>query len=120
MARTIGSHWEWLVEDSLVLLNIVTDCAGHFAHRSVVSQLRAGDDMTKVSLPAVFLSPFSALELGADRFLAFFDILNIGEQNKAKEAGLQRLVTVLRWYLASYAELEVCLVWDLRLDCLGG
>jgi hypothetical protein len=63
--------------------------------------------MTKISLPAVFLSPFSALELGAHRFLAFFDALNIGERNKSKDAGLQRLITVLRWYLASYAELEV-------------
>lgn len=34
-----------------------------------------GQDLTKVSLPSVFLYPYSVLELGGLRFLSFIHLL---------------------------------------------
>lgn len=44
--------------------------------RSVVSQLKPGQDMTKVSLPCAFLEPYSILELAALRLGGHFSILS--------------------------------------------
>ncbi len=45
------------------------------ALQSFISQLTVGEEITKVSLPAVLLSPYSAIELAAYRGLSFIHVL---------------------------------------------
>jgi hypothetical protein len=69
--------------------------------RSVVGQLKPGQDMTKVSLPSAFLEPYSILELAASRLGGYFPMLT---ETKGVDP-LHRMLAVVRWYLASYTEL---------------
>jgi len=67
------------------------------AAKSFVSQLSVGQDLTKVSMPAIFLNPYSILELGGSKTLAFSSLLL--EANHKKDP-LERMTAVLRWYLS--------------------
>jgi len=72
--------------------------------RSVITQLRAGQELTRVSLPAIFLEPYSILELASSRYLGYLDQL---QNLSIQKDPLQRLVMIIRWFLAAYCELEV-------------
>jgi len=71
--------------------------------RSVITQLRAGQELTRVSLPAIFLEPYSILELASSRYLGYLDQL---QNLSIQKDPLQRLVMIIRWFLAAYCELE--------------
>jgi hypothetical protein len=64
--------------------------------KSFVSQLKIGQDLTKVSLPAVLLYPFSMLETFGYRETGSFD--QLFELNK-EDRPLERLLTVVKWHL---------------------
>jgi len=66
--------------------------------RSFVSQLRPGQDLTKVSLPAIMLFPFSLLEVMGSRELSYYDKLL--EINKGVD-GLDRMIAVSNWFLCT-------------------
>eukprot|EP00027_Filamoeba_sp_ATCC50430_P009187 CAMPEP_0168561338 /NCGR_PEP_ID=MMETSP0413-20121227/11542_1 /TAXON_ID=136452 /ORGANISM="Filamoeba nolandi, Strain NC-AS-23-1" /LENGTH=767 /DNA_ID=CAMNT_0008592703 /DNA_START=91 /DNA_END=2394 /DNA_ORIENTATION=- len=66
--------------------------------RSFVSQLRPGQDLTRVSLPAILLYPFSMLEVFGCRELAAFDLLL--QMNK-QESAYDRIQTVVKATLAT-------------------
>jgi len=65
--------------------------------KSFISQLSIGQDLTKISLPAAFQYPYSALELGAVRCLSYCHLLQ--KANK-EEDPLQRLFCAVRWFLS--------------------
>eukprot|EP01119_Soliformovum_irregulare_P023366 TRINITY_DN814_c0_g1_i1.p1 TRINITY_DN814_c0_g1~~TRINITY_DN814_c0_g1_i1.p1 ORF type:complete len:394 (+),score=100.97 TRINITY_DN814_c0_g1_i1:121-1302(+) len=67
------------------------------AAKSLISQLSVGQDLTRVSLPAIFLHPFSALEVGGARVLNHCDLL-VGVENKSEP--VDRFLGVLRWHLS--------------------
>lgn len=64
--------------------------------KSFISQLSVGQDLTKVSLPSVFLYPFSMLELGSARFLPYFDLLI--EASKQTDP-FERFLGVVKYFL---------------------
>jgi len=65
----------------------------------LISQVRIGMDLTKVTLPTFILERRSLLEMYAD-FFAHPDIFtNIGEKKTPEE----RIVQVLKWYLSSFS-----------------
>jgi hypothetical protein len=66
--------------------------------RSFVSQLRPGQDLTRVSLPAVLLHPYSMLEVIGYRELTYFELLL--DLNKEPDP-MQRMILVLRWILST-------------------
>jgi len=66
------------------------------AAKSFISQLSVGQDLTKVSLPSVFLYPFSILELGSARFLPYFDVLI--EASKHTDP-FERFLGVIKYFL---------------------
>ncbi len=45
------------------------------AARSIISNLSIGQDVTRISLPALFLRPYSLLEVFGGRALEYFDII---------------------------------------------
>jgi len=69
--------------------------------RSVVSQLKPGQDMTRVGLPSIFLEPYSILELAGNRNSSYFHILNECKDGDS----FHRLLSIIRYYLACYMEL---------------
>lgn len=68
------------------------------AAKSIISQLKIGQDMTRVSLPAEFLYPYSILELGGVRALNYGHYLC---EMTEMENPVDRIVAVARWYLSS-------------------
>jgi len=70
--------------------------------QSFISQLSIGDEITKVSLPAVLLAPYSATELAAFRTLGYVHLLL--RANRETDP-FRRFLCVLRWYL-SYTQKE--------------
>jgi hypothetical protein len=66
--------------------------------RSFVSQLKPGQDLTRVSLPAVLLHPYSMLEIFGFRELSAFEVLL--PLNKESEP-LERFLCVMRWFFAT-------------------
>ena len=65
----------------------------------LISQVRIGMDLTKVTLPTFILERRSLLEMYAD-FFAHPDIFtDIGEKKTPEE----RIVQVLKWYLSSFS-----------------
>eukprot|EP01116_Phalansterium_solitarium_P021643 TRINITY_DN680_c1_g1_i1.p1 TRINITY_DN680_c1_g1~~TRINITY_DN680_c1_g1_i1.p1 ORF type:complete len:950 (-),score=407.06 TRINITY_DN680_c1_g1_i1:787-3636(-) len=62
--------------------------------KSFISQLKPGQDLTRVSLPAVLLHPYSLLEVMGSRELTTFDVLV--DLNRQKDP-LERFLNVLRW-----------------------
>lgn len=66
--------------------------------RSFVSQLRPGQELTKVSIPVQLLFPFSILEVVAYRELSYFD--QILPVNTITDP-LDRMLCVVRWYLCT-------------------
>jgi len=71
--------------------------------RSVISQLRTGQEMTRVSLPSIFLEPYSILELASSRYMGYLDQL---QNLHSQKDPLQRMVMIIRWFLAAYCELD--------------
>jgi hypothetical protein len=65
--------------------------------RSFISQLRPGQELTRISLPAVLCHPFSMLEYVAQRELSIFHVLF---KVHKEENALKRMLLILRWYLA--------------------
>jgi len=72
------------------------------ALQSFISQLSIGQELSKVSMPAVILSPYSAIELAGYRGLSFIHILL--EANIERDP-FRRFLFVLKWYL-SYTQKE--------------
>ena len=70
---------------------------------SLVSQLTAQPDITKFSLPAVFLYPYTVLELGAFRALRYERML--AACKKAKNP-VDRILEVTKWFLTSVERME--------------
>jgi hypothetical protein len=66
--------------------------------KSFISQLSVGQDLTKISLPAVFQYPYSALELGGHRSTSFCHLLY---QANNEEDPLKRMLCAVRWFLSS-------------------
>ncbi|PRP77945.1 oxysterol binding family protein, member 7 [Planoprotostelium fungivorum] len=64
--------------------------------RSLLSDLKIGQDMTRVSLPATLLYPFSMLEVFSARELGVFHLLF--DLNKIEDP-YQRMLQVVRWSL---------------------
>jgi len=64
--------------------------------KSFISQLSVGQDLTRVSLPCVFLYPYSVLELGGSRLLSHIEYLYL--LNREKDP-INRMIAVVRWYL---------------------
>lgn len=71
--------------------------------RSVISQLRTGQEMTRVSLPSIFLEPYSILELASSRYMGYLDQL---QNLHTQKDPLQKMVMIIRWFLAAYCELD--------------
>lgn len=67
------------------------------AVRSFITQLSIGQDMTRVSLPSVFLYPYSILELGGDRALSFAHTLM--EANRETDS-LKRMICIVKWFFS--------------------
>jgi len=65
--------------------------------KSFISQLRIGQDLTRVSLPAVYLRPYSILEEAVTRNFMHIDLLF---PIPKKEDPLDRLMGVLSWLLS--------------------
>eukprot|EP01118_Nematostelium_gracile_P019133 TRINITY_DN874_c0_g1_i1.p1 TRINITY_DN874_c0_g1~~TRINITY_DN874_c0_g1_i1.p1 ORF type:complete len:733 (+),score=187.36 TRINITY_DN874_c0_g1_i1:91-2289(+) len=66
--------------------------------RSFVSQLKPGQDLTRVSLPAVLLHPYSILEVVGFRDLVSFDPLC---RMNSETDPLERFLCVLRWFFGT-------------------
>jgi len=66
--------------------------------KSFISQLSVGQDLTKISLPAVFQYPYSALELGGHRSTSFCHLLY---QANKEEDPFNRMLCAVRWFLSS-------------------
>lgn len=66
--------------------------------KSFISQLSVGQDLTKISLPAVFQYPYSALELGGHRSTSYCHLLY---QANNEEDPLKRMLCAVRWFLSS-------------------
>lgn len=97
------------------------------ATASLITQLKKGADLTKLSLPAVFLNPYSALELSSYRNAIQFPVLcgykknglfgfffqsDFGSKccwdriNKEQDP-LQRFLRVVAWFLAGIKQEDV-------------
>jgi len=61
-----------------------------------VSQLKIGQDLTRVSLPALFLYPFSMLEVLGQREVSAYDVLCT---INTKKTPLERMIAVVTWLL---------------------
>lgn len=73
------------------------------AAKSVYSQLSYGQDLTKVSLPAVFFHPYSALELGSVRSCIYLDeLIKANHQDEP----LPRFLAFIRWFLTAVSKQE--------------
>jgi len=68
-----------------------------------IGQLKSGQDLTRVSLPCVFLRPYSLLEEVAARNISHFDILFKVEQEKDP---LMRMLGVCRWLVSTAKQEE--------------
>jgi len=64
--------------------------------RSFISEVKVGQDMTRVSLPATLLYPFSMLEVFSARELGVFHLLF---KLNTEEDPFQRMLQVVRWSL---------------------
>ncbi len=75
----------------------------HHRRGSLVTQLTANPDITKFSLPAVFLYPYTVLELGAFRALRHqSELLRV----KDVKDPMERLLLVTRWFLSAMERME--------------
>eukprot|EP01103_Thecamoeba_quadrilineata_P007459 TRINITY_DN17335_c0_g1_i1.p1 TRINITY_DN17335_c0_g1~~TRINITY_DN17335_c0_g1_i1.p1 ORF type:complete len:424 (+),score=76.37 TRINITY_DN17335_c0_g1_i1:89-1360(+) len=66
--------------------------------KSLLSQLRVGQDMTKVSLPSVLLRPYSMIEEFGSRTLGHIPILY---KSTTQTDALERMITVVSWVLST-------------------
>jgi len=73
------------------------------AVKSFISQLRAGQDLTRVSLPCVFLRPYSLLEEVAARNISHLDILFNVEEEKDP---VMRMLGLCRWLVSTAKQEE--------------
>jgi hypothetical protein len=74
------------------------DNEGQSILMSIISQLRPGCDLTKITLPTFILERKSMLE----RITNFFQIPDILLEANKTDDSLQRFILVLKWYLASF------------------
>jgi len=72
--------------------------------RSFIGQLTYGQDLTRVSMPSVFLLPLSVLELCSSRYNKYLHVLF--ELNHTKDP-LQRMAIVLKWFCGFLSEVEM-------------
>eukprot|EP01133_Synstelium_polycarpum_P009765 gene9765-11403_t len=68
------------------------------AVKSFISQLGIGQELTKVSMPSMFLMPYSILELAASRYLKYIHLLS-GATSEADPA--RRMAVIIQYFLAS-------------------
>eukprot|EP01099_Mayorella_cantabrigiensis_P005026 TRINITY_DN3909_c0_g2_i1.p1 TRINITY_DN3909_c0_g2~~TRINITY_DN3909_c0_g2_i1.p1 ORF type:complete len:669 (-),score=177.71 TRINITY_DN3909_c0_g2_i1:125-2131(-) len=71
------------------------------AARGIVSQLNHGQDLTHISMPAVFLYPFSILELGALRLMN--KIHYVYDLNQVADP-FERMKGVSRWFVSLFEQ----------------
>lgn len=74
------------------------DNEGQSILMGIISQLRPGCDLTKITLPTFILERKSMLE----RITNFFQIPDILLEANKTDDELQRFILVLKWYLASW------------------
>jgi len=65
--------------------------------QSFISQLKIGEDLTRVSLPAIMLYPFSMIEVIASRELSTFELL---ENLNNIPTPLERMLTINAWMIS--------------------
>jgi hypothetical protein len=69
--------------------------------KNFIGQLKVGQELTKVSIPSIFLRPYSLLEEFGSRNLAHFPILfNLSSQTNP----VDRMITVLTWICSATRE----------------
>eukprot|EP01088_Endostelium_zonatum_P011872 TRINITY_DN26027_c0_g1_i1.p1 TRINITY_DN26027_c0_g1~~TRINITY_DN26027_c0_g1_i1.p1 ORF type:complete len:400 (-),score=105.75 TRINITY_DN26027_c0_g1_i1:73-1272(-) len=73
------------------------------AVKSFLGQLQKGQELTKVSLPCVFLRPYSLLEEVAARELSHFDLLITASEIKDP---VERFLGVARWLISTARQEE--------------
>jgi hypothetical protein len=66
--------------------------------RSFVSQLKPGQDLTRVSIPVALLFPFSMLEVVAMRETGYFE--GLFPANYISDPK-DRILTIAKWYLST-------------------
>lgn len=70
---------------------------------SLIRQWRNGQDLTKVSMPAEFLNPYSALEISSFRnCVQFPTLVKINKENDP----IQRMLQIVVWYLSGIKQEE--------------
>ncbi|KAN0014392.1 hypothetical protein ACTFIV_003340 [Dictyostelium citrinum] len=65
--------------------------------KSFISQLSIGQELTKVSMPSIFLMPYSILELAASRHLKYIHLL-ISAQHE--EDPLKRMAIIIQYFFS--------------------
>jgi len=68
------------------------------AARAFISQLRIGQDLTRISIPAIFFRPYSLLEEIATRVSSHFEILF---EVKKFDDPVDRMLGVVKWLISS-------------------
>jgi len=82
----VDEHGDW-ENKKISLFGVVT---------SFVKNLKTGQDLTRLPLPAVFLRPYSILEVLGSRHLAYIDLLyNLPDDPS------QRMLKILLWYISN-------------------
>jgi len=71
------------------------------AAKGIVSQLNHGQDLTHISMPAVFLYPYSILELGGIKLLNRINYLY--EVNTIKDP-LERMKWICKWFISIFEQ----------------
>ncbi len=80
--------------------------------RSFVSQLKPGQDLTRVSIPVALLFPFSMLEVVAVRETGYFETLF--KANYISDPR-ERMLQIATWYLST---IQVFFVFTFFHHCL--
>ncbi|GAM26050.1 hypothetical protein SAMD00019534_092250 [Acytostelium subglobosum LB1] len=87
-------------------LKSYADIHGEWEHREItifgavksfIGQLGIGQELTKVSMPSIFLMPYSILELAASRYLKFFHLLSGGLYEADPT---RRMAIVIQYFLS--------------------
>ncbi|KAF2078558.1 hypothetical protein CYY_000181 [Polysphondylium violaceum] len=65
--------------------------------KSFISQLSIGQELTKVSMPSIFLMPYSILELAASRYLKYIHLL-ISAQHEADP--VRRMSIIIQYFFS--------------------
>ncbi|GAM27260.1 hypothetical protein SAMD00019534_104350, partial [Acytostelium subglobosum LB1] len=68
------------------------------AVKSFISQLSLGQELTKVSMPSIFLMPYSVLEIAASRYLKYIHLLSDAIHEPYP---IRRMAVLVQYFLAT-------------------